>query len=148
MTMTPDMRPARTAPLHLWIVAVVSLLWNLIGVTDYTMTNLRSEAYLNAMGVTTKMMDMVDAFPAWSVAAWALGVWGAFAGSLLLMFRSRFAVHAFAASLMGLAITTAYQASLPADESLGFGAINVVIWAIAIALLWYARRQRQAGVLR
>jgi hypothetical protein len=40
---------------------------------------------------------------------WALGVWGALAGSMLLLLRSRRAVTAFAASLVGLAVSTGYQ---------------------------------------
>jgi hypothetical protein len=39
--------------------------------------------------------------PAWMTGVWAIGVWGALAGSVLLLLRSKWAVHVFAASLAG-----------------------------------------------
>jgi hypothetical protein len=124
----------------------VSLFWNAFGAFDYTMTNIRNEGYLAQF--PPEMMQVIDAFPVWVMAAWAFGVWGALAGSLLLLLRSRFAVHAFALSLAGLAASTVYQVMLPAEESMPLGVMNLVIWVIAIALLYYAIRQRKAGVLR
>ena len=133
-------------PRHLWIVGTLSLFWNAFGAFDYTMTNMRNEGYLAQF--PPEMMQMIDAFPIWVMAAWAFGVWGALAGSLLLLLRSRFAVHAFAVSLAGLAASTVYQIGLPADETMPLGFMNLVIWIIAIALLVYAMRQSRAGVLR
>ena len=38
---------SRRTPVHLWIVGGLSLLWNLVGVWDYTATKLRFEFYLS-----------------------------------------------------------------------------------------------------
>ena len=38
------------APAHLWIVGILSLLWTSFGAYDYTMSNMRSAAYLGKMG--------------------------------------------------------------------------------------------------
>jgi hypothetical protein len=140
--------PART-PVHLWIVGVLSLLWNAFGCFDYVMTNIRDRGYLAQF--PPEMIQMLDEFPVWVMAAWACGVWGALAGSLLLLLRSRFAVHAFALSLAGLAVSTAYQATLdmpPELKTTGMMVMNLVIWAGAILFLVYAIRMRKAGVLR
>ena len=94
---------------------------------------------------------MIDAFPAWTMVAWALGVWGALVGSVLLLARSRFAVHAFGVSLAGLAASTAYQQTVDMPESMTGGmmmVMNLIIWAGAILLLGYAWGQRKSGVLR
>jgi hypothetical protein len=136
-------------PIHLWIVGVLSLLWNAFGAFDYTMTNTRNAAYL--ANFPPGMMDYIDAFPLWVMAAWALGVWGALLGSVLLLLRSRFAVLAFAVSLLGLAGSTVYQLGAdipPGLEDMAMGPMTYVIWIIAIALLWYAWKQGKAGVLR
>jgi hypothetical protein len=140
---------ARTTPVHLWIVGILSLLWNLIGVTDYVMTQTRNETWVAMM--TAEQLAWFDAAPAWSQAAWALGVWGALLGSVLLLARSRYAVHAFGLSLAGLAGTTVYQwliEPMPGEVDPLMAAFPVVIWAIAIALLVYALRLRRSGVLR
>lgn len=148
--------PAQAArtPWHLWAVGGLSLLWNLFGAVDYTMSQTRNEAYLKAsaesMGITAgQMIDWIDSFPMWQHAFWALGVWGALAGSILLLMRSRYAVWAFGISLLGLAVTQIYQAIAPKPEwaDAAFG-MTLVIWAIATGLLVYAVSMARRGVLR
>jgi len=139
-----------TTPTHLWIVGAVSLLWNAFGAFDYLMTQTANEAYMS--NFTPEQRAYFDSFPAWMVAFWALGVWGALAGSALLLLRSRYAVEAFGVSLFGLAMSTLYQfgwSEMPASLSTpGMLVFSAVIWAIAIGLYLYARTMRQRGVLR
>ena len=142
---------ARTrAPLHFWIVAGLSLLWNAFGAFDYTMTNLRDAAYL--ANFPPGMMDYIDAMPLWATAAWALGVWGAVAGSVLLLLRSRYAVAAFAVSLLGLAVSTIHQWTMPQRPEWMTDpmmlAMNGLIWVAAIFLLFYALAMHRRGVLK
>lgn len=136
-------------PIHLWIVGILSLLWNCVGAFDYTASQLRLEWYLAQF--TPEQRAYFEAFPAWSVAAWAFGVWGSVVGSLLLLFGSRFAVWSFAISIAGLAGTTLYQFFFSEGLKM-MGTVDVVfsavIWLVAIALLWYSMRQRDRGVLR
>ena len=140
---------ART-PMHLWIVGGMATVWNAFGAFDYLMTQTRNEAYL--AGFTDPQRIYFESFPIWMEAAWALGVWGGLAGSLLLLARSRWAVTAFAVSLAGLAVSTLYQYGLnspPEDMMTGaMLAMNLAIWAVAIGLLVYAIRMRGRGVLR
>lgn len=137
-------------PVHLWIVAALATLWNAFGCFDYLMTQTRNEQYLAHF--TDPQRAYFDSFPMWMEAAWACGVWGGLAGSLLLLARSRWAVAAFAISLAGLAISTVYQYvlnSAPVDMMTGaMIGMNLVIWAVAIGLLVYAMRMRARGVLR
>mgnify|MGYP001615659604 CR=1 FL=1 len=139
-----DQSSGAGTPWHLWVVGVLSVLWNAIGCYDFTLTNLRDQAYLAQ--VPPEIIQMIDAFPVWALAAWALGVWGAMAGSLLLLLKSRYAVHAFAGSLIGLAATTIYRFGFAGDRISQDLAI-FPIWAIAILLLVYAWRMRKRGVL-
>ena len=137
------------APAHLWVVGILSLLWNGFGGYDYLMTNVRDAGYLR--NFRPEMMTYIDTLPLWVMVACAVGVWGAVLGSLLLLARSRFAAAAFAASLLGLAASTLYQqaGNLPASMNTGgLVAMNLVIWAGAILFLVYALRMRRAGVLR
>lgn len=136
-------------PVHLWVVGVLSLLWNSFGAFDYLATQLRLEFYVSQF--TTAQRDYFYGFPSWLVAAWALGVWGAFAGSIGLLLARRWAVWAFAVSLLGLAVTTVHNFALSEGaEIMGAAGVgmSVVIWAVALALLAYSLRQRTRGVLR
>ncbi len=136
-------------PRHLWIVGVLALVWNAFGCTDFSMTVTRNPEWLAPL--SPEMIDWLDAAPSWTIVTWALGVWGGLAGSLLLLLRSRWAVAAFTISLLGLAVNQIYPfvsetpAMLTSPASIG---ITLVIWTVALFLLWYAVRLRNAGVLR
>jgi hypothetical protein len=131
-------------------VGVVSALWNAMGVTDYLMTQTRNQAWLSQM--TPDQIAWFDRAPIIAHASWAFGVWGALAGSLLLLARSRHAVTAFIVSLAGLAVNTGYQFTAPMPsghmDSASMLAFHAAIWAVAIGLLVYAIRMRRRGVLR
>lgn len=136
-------------PMHLWAVGIIATLWNSGGALDYTMTQTRNESYMS--GFTQEQLDYFYAFPAWADAVWAVGVWGAFIGSLLLLLRSRNAVIAFGLSLVGLFGSSIYQmtADMPASLSTSFMWIfTAVIWLSVIFLIWYSRMMTTKGVLR
>jgi hypothetical protein len=71
---------------------------------------------------------------------------------VLLLVRSRHAVTAFVASLIGLAVSQFYQwyaGTMPADmSSPPMIAMTLVIWAALLFFIWYGRRQVAAGVLK
>lgn len=136
-------------PRHLWVVGIIATLWNFGGALDYTMTQTQNESYMS--GFNQEQLDYFYAFPVWADAVWALGVWGAFIGSLLLLLRSRHAVIAFGLSLVGLVGSSIYQitADVPASLStLGIWIFTAFIWLSIIFLIWYSRMMTAKGVLR
>ena len=136
-------------PVHLWIVGVASLLWNAVGCFDYLATKLPIESYMEQF--TEAQLAYFYGVPAWFTVFWALGVWGALAGSVGLLLRRRWAVAAFAVSLLGLIVTTVYTVFLSDGlEIMGAGgaAFSAVIFVVAVLLLVYARRMAAVGVLR
>ena len=138
-------------PKHLWIVAILSVLWNAYGAYDYLMTNLDPAAYIASAGYGPEVAAWFESFPTWSIAAWAVGVWGSVAGALLLLLRSRHAATAFLLSLVGALVSFGYQftSERPAEVASGMAMIMPVVITVAIVAQWYyARRQAAAGVLR
>lgn len=133
-------------PWHLWVVGVLTLLWNGVGIWSYLSTQMGN---LEGLGMSPEAIEYVTSFPAWADSLWALGVWGAFVGSILLLLRSRWAVTSFIVAIVGLVGTTVYQrvlTELPADMQ-GWG-IPIAIWVTTLFLLWYSLRMRAAGVLK
>lgn len=140
------MSTTEKAPWHLWAVGIVTLLWNAIGIMSYMMTRLDM---LDQLGMTPDQIAFFDTFPAWANALWALGVWGAFFGSILLLARSRWAIASLTVSVVGLAGTTVFQhLMIDLPESMSNPAIDITIWVITLFMLWYASRMRGQGVLR
>lgn len=131
------------APWHLWLVGVLGTLWNGFGCYIYTMAMTRDPETMAS--APPEMVAAFEEAPAWSNGAWALGVWGGLAGSLLLLARSRFALHSFAISLLGPIGTTTYEMNwdVPVDE-----VQRLAIWAAALVLLGYSWIMRKRGLLR
>ncbi len=142
-------------PTQLWIVGVLATLWNCWGAYDYIMTRTRNMDYLSSMpGVdANEMLAYVEAFPIYAQIGWGLGVWMGLLGSILLLFRSRWAVWAFSLSLVGMALSFGYMylggAQMPAGSDEGIMAyFPLVIIVIGTALFFYARAMEKKGVLR
>lgn len=143
------MNPNTRAPWHLWVVGIVALLWNAVGALDYVMTQTRNEQYM--AGFTAEQLAFFYGLPAWTVAAWAIGVWGGVLGSLLLLLRKSLAVWVFLASLVGVVLTTFqnYVLSNGLEVMGGPGAVvfTAVIFVVAVALYVYARAMATRRVL-
>ena len=143
---------ART-PAHLWIVGILSLLWNCFGAYDYTMSHMRNMDYLGSMGMdANRVLAYMDSMPIYAKFGWGLGVWAALLGSILLLMRSRYALYAFAASLVGMALSFGGQfLGPPMPPEMSAGAMKympMVIVLLGLIQAWYAWRETRSGVLR
>lgn len=143
-------QPAKT-PWHLWVVGVVSLLWNAMGAVDFTMTQLKNAAYLK--GFNAEQLDYIYHLPLWVVAAWAIATWGSLVGSGLLLARQGLALHAFAGSFAGMILTFVHNYLLTdwlgiMGQGAGPAIFSAVIMMICTLLVIYALKMRRRGVLR
>ncbi|MEM9668240.1 MAG: hypothetical protein AAF950_04880 [Pseudomonadota bacterium] len=135
-------------PWHLWAVGVLSALWNSYGCYDFAMIQTSNKEYLAAF--SAEQIAHVNAYPIWMDLAWTLGVWGAIAGSALLLLRRRFAMPVFGASFAGLIVSIVYNYGLTEGGALSGTQgliISGVLVAVALALFLYARSMAKRGVL-
>ena len=140
------MNTAAKAPWHLWLVGLLTLLWNSVGGFSYTMTRLGK---LEDLGMGEAEITYFADAPTWSNFFWALGVWGAILGSVLLLFRSRFAFHAIIVAIIGLIGSNIWQYGMSdMPESLDSPPLTLMIWATTLFMLFYATRMSRDGVLR
>lgn len=148
MTETDEHNQEAT-PRHLWVVGVLALLWSAVGAMDYVMTQTRNEAYMSAF--SPEQLEFFYGLPTWTVAAWAIAVWGGVLGAILLLMRRRYAVGVFIASLLAM-FATSFQNFVLSNGlevmgdpfALTFSAIIVVV---SVALVFYARAMYRKGVL-
>lgn len=140
---------AAKAPAHLWVIGILAVLWNGMGVFDYLATQLNLEFYMNMF--TPEQLEYFTSFPAWAVAAWAIAVWGSLLASLGLLLRKAWAVWLFGLAILGMAASSVYSfllsdgMAIMGREALIFSA---VIWVIALFLFFYARAMAKRGILR
>jgi hypothetical protein len=140
-------------PWHLWVVGILSLLWNGFGAYDFVMTNTQGEAYMRASGFDQTMIDYFVAMPTWMYVPWTLGVWGAVLGSIMLLARNRLAVPAFLLSLIGAVVSLIYGQVInpPPPPPPAMAMMAYMPWVIAVIaalLAWYASAMAKRGVLR
>ena len=138
-------------PWHLWVVGGITLLFNSGGAFDYVMTQTRNAAYMAQFSDLERAY--FEEFPAWVVACWSIAVWVAVLGSVLLLLRKRWAVGAFALSLVAMAVTMVHNfglAELKMHHVVGQEAIwfSAFIAVVTVATFAYARAMAQRGVLR
>jgi len=126
-----------------------------MGAYDYLMTRMHNMAYLakSMPGVDSNVhLAWLEGMPMYAQIGWGLGVWGGLLGAILLLIRSRYAVWAYGASLLGMVLSLGYQLALapplPGADGPMFKIFPYVIFAIGIFMLWYSWSMEKKGVLR
>lgn len=137
-------------PWHLWLIGIVSLIWNGGGAYDYLMTQLGIEPYLNMLNEA--QLAFLEAVPAWFDAAWAIGVWGSVLGALLLLSRSRLASVAYGLSALGMVVAFLYSMFIASPSALEVNgpmglAFSGVVFVLILLQMLYARAMTRRGVL-
>ena len=130
-------------PLSFWVVAGLGVLWNGFAFMAYWLTATHNPKVMAQ--TPAAMVEALGRTPDWAMAAWGIAVGAALAGSLLLVFRRRWAVPAFVVSLAGLLVLTIYQVASNMPMSM-FQVIT--IWLVALFLLRFSSSERGKGMLR
>jgi len=93
-------------PLWFSILAVVFIIWNLIGVLQYLGQVTMDDATKNQMD--QELLKLMNATPKVITALFAIAVWSAFSASILLLLKKASALLLFRLSLIAVLIQTAY----------------------------------------
>ena len=138
-------------PWHLWVVAILALLWNSIGCIDFTMVMLRDVNYLENAGFSREQMEFFFSYPNWARAIWGAAVYSAILGGPLLLIRSRTAVLVYRIGLITYVAAMIRQYGFTEFTELfpetHYKVFSVIIFIIALAQLLYARAMTSRGVL-
>lgn len=129
-------------PVWYWIVGVVALIWNAMGVNAYLQQAYNTESYRNMY--SKEQLEIAANLPSFVTAAFALAVFGGALGSLLLLFRKKFAVTLFYVSLiavmiqMGYLLINGYASSIP---------MTIMIILFAVIFAWFSKYSASKGYL-
>lgn len=134
------------APAQLRAVGLLALFWNLVGVVMFLMQVNLTPAKIAAMPDRQRLV--YEAMPDWLLVPYAMAVLNGALGALGLLLYRRWAVPAFAISLVGVVVQMAgVYAYTPAWEISGVAGLPMAVLLIAVAgfLLWYAQRAADRG---
>lgn len=136
-------------PRSYWLIAVVALLWMLIGVLAWFMDLLMSEAALAQMSEAQRQLYLTR--PQWIFIVYAIAIFAGLLGAIGLLVRRSWATPAFGVSLVAVVVQFAYTFwVMDAIRLLGAAQVvpfPLVIFAIGAFLLWFSRRAGQRGHL-
>jgi hypothetical protein len=139
------------APWHIWLIGVFALLFNSIGVFDFVMSMVQGAEYQASAGMTPAQIAHYQEMPPWMTVVWAVGVFGAFLASILLLLRKKQALPVFVVSLAAFLVSLLYTYVLT-----GGGAVmgpkmaitSAVIAGLLVFFSWYSRFMTARRVFR
>ncbi len=149
--MTDEATLERATPTFaFWIIGVLALGWNLVGLSQYYASVTMSPETITAQ-FTPEQAAILETTPVWVTSATAIAVTAGVAGSILLLLRMSLAVPVFILSLVALIVQDVYVFGL-SDSLAAFGTqpliVQGIVLLIALFLVAYSRTQRIRGVLR
>ena len=134
------------APWHLWVMGLLSLLWNAAGA--WTIMSAQSGA---PMDMDATEIAYYAAQPQWFVAVADVVLISAILAAIALLLRSRWAVHLYWLSIAGIVVTSVYDIAAGTAlllQDRGWLILDVVTTGLAVLQLGYAIAMRKRGVLR
>ncbi|MEZ5464705.1 MAG: hypothetical protein R3F22_05635 [Lysobacteraceae bacterium] len=135
-------------PVWFWIVSVIALLWNMLGVMAFVGQMMLTQDMLAQLPEAQRVA--LETRPMWATIAFAVAVFAGAIGSALLLLRSALAKHVLIASLLGVIVqfTQAFMSSSMADiGSVGL-VMMLLVFVISGLLVWLATYAGKRGWLR
>lgn len=133
-----------------WVLAVIFLLWNLMGCGIYLAEAMMSDTtYLEKYGADVTAARAV--YPIWATAAYAIAVWSGLVAAILFLLRKRLSVVLFTASLAAAGvcfIPTFTNDILREAGGSTFWVMPVLVVVLGFIETCYSRMQAETGILR
>ncbi len=133
-----------------WILAVLFLLWNLIGCYFYWIDQTMSDAaYASTYGHA--LTALRDQYPVWATSAYAIAVWSGLIAAISMLLRKRWAVPLFSLSLISAVISFIWpviNAEFRAATGTEGFIMPVIVVLLGLLEVFYARAQKAKRILR
>ncbi|WP_372754954.1 hypothetical protein [Mariniflexile sp.] len=129
-------------PISFWIVSVIALFWNIMGVIQYLSQAYQTESWRASL--TNEQYEMVINFPSWLTAAFAIAVFSGVFGSLGLILRKKWAYGLLLISLIAVIVQMGYVLSQQYYDGIEM-TISIILFAIF--LVWFSKKSIAKGWL-
>lgn len=131
-----------------WLISIIALLWNFMGIIAYLGQAYMSDEALKMLPEENQLY--FSNVPAWVTAAFAVAVFGGFIGSIGLIIRKKWAYFLFLTSLLALVVQHIYNFFIQDYiEMTGSQMIlPIVTFIVAVLLIYFSKQKSLQGVLR
>jgi len=122
-----------------WIISVLALLWNIMGVVAYLGQAYMTDEVLKALSEGEQ--SYYNNVPAWITGAFAIAVFAGVFGCVGLLIRKKWAVILFVISIIAVIAQTTYNLYIQKfmEVPLQHMIWSLVVILIAIFLVWFSR---------
>ena len=136
MTTTSTNKP----PIWFWIVSVIALIWNGLGVDGYLGQAYNTERHRSSF--TPEQLEVAANAPSWIMGAFAIAVFAAVLGAIFLLLRKKIATTFWMISLIAVILQMGY--ALITGEAASIVMVLMII-VFAFAFLWFSRLSASKG---
>lgn len=131
-----------------WIVGVIALAWNGLGVGAYLQMVMMSAQDFSAL--PELQQKLMERQPVWHSAAFPLAVFSGFVGAIMLLLRKRIAVRLFLLSLVAVLVQFVGYFILDGYVEFISGQgwiMPIIIPILAVGFWFFTRNSEKAGIL-
>ncbi|PNQ73050.1 hypothetical protein C1T31_08635 [Hanstruepera neustonica] len=128
-------------PVWFWIVSVVALIWNGMGVMAYLARAFATDEMIAAMPEEQQAEFLVD-YPAWYTAAFAIAVFAGALGCLALLLRKKWAYGLLVLSAIGAIVQHVY---LFMNVDMPSVIMPIIIIIVCLFLIWLSKQAIAKG---
>jgi hypothetical protein len=129
-------------PIWFWIVSIIALIWNGMGVNAYLQQAYDTESY-RAM-YSEEQLEIAANMPSWVTAAFAIAVFAGALASLGLLLKKSWSVKLWMLSLIAVIVQMGYILINGYASSM---VMTIMIIVFAFFFVWFARKSEANGWL-
>lgn len=136
-------------PTWFWVVSIIALLWNLMGVSAYLADAFTTIEQLEQM--TQEQRELFEGRPAWVTAAFAIAVFAGALGSIALLIRKKWAKPVLIVSLIAALAQFVYNTFMTNTiEIMGVQAVifPILILGFGLYLIFFSKQGITKGWLK
>ena len=130
-------------PVWFWIISVLALIWNGLGVMAYLGKAFATDEMIAAMPEEARAEFLME-FPAWYTAAFALAVFCGALGALSLLLRKKWAHILFVISALGAIIQHIYL-FINVEMALAQLVMPILVIIVCLFLVYFAKNAITKG---
>ena len=138
MSSTTQPQLALRGPVWFLAASIAGIAWNIYGIVQFARSVVATEESLIASGLTAHQAAVMTGYPGWMTLAFALGVFGGFAGSVLLLFRLSIASSVLAISLAAYVALWIGDAVHGVFAAMGTPQVVILTFVVAVAAALFA----------
>lgn len=129
-------------PIWFWIISVIALIWNGMGVNQYLQQAYDTESYRTMY--SAEQLEIAANMPAWVTAAFAIAVFGGVLAAFGLLLRKSWSVKLWYLSLVAVIVQMGYVLINGYASSI---VMTIMIIVFAFFFVWFSRMAEAKGWL-